>query len=677
MSEYDISIDDVRSAAKFLQNFLTATYPTLDFSQDGPIYRSLIEPQAAIAAYLLKQGKTQRDLESLLRLKNLPDEEAVKDGADSILSNWFLDRAVGSFARGVGKIYFSMLVDALIPVRTRFYKTATHTFFLDSSTDLLIPASSLRPYVGPNGDLAGYTATVPLIAARTGEEYNLPKGAFVGFDAFNYYATKVENETDFSRGTSQQSTTDYINESKNAISLRTPINQRSNRSSLMIQFPDIQEVLSIGHGQSEMVRDLLSETHYGIMIHVGGCSDIFVRLPIQEYNEQVGVESLTNRADGRVLSFLDSAPPLPLGGVFTDCVVPGDVLAVASGLPEAPFHFLLNEVKDYELVIQTRVPFSTATDEESTHPLVSYSVGNNYPLFDNKLKTPPSGTGTATTSRKIAVKNRVTLQGRPIYRIKLIEFSIYPASMAPYVDTTTGTLRFTKQVNDLVLTPPTTGQELKFRVVVWNPSEMQSSRNVVQVEIGWPAVDLKGYTAEVTYDTLMGFDSDAEYVESDDNRIQAADALVRGQHPVYPSFTVPYRLHSTVTQEYDEETVALNLAEYINNWTKTDPIDANTISAQARLYLGEDVSVFPFTVDYELLSPDGKLLRYRTNAQITVTPTVSTDPAIQVELLNPTEIGLPSTGYHTALQTYLLRLGVSDRTTRIITNADDIAFLKK
>lgn len=81
-------------------------------------------------------------------------------------------------------------------------------------------------------------------------------------------------------------------------------------------------------------------------------------------------------------------------------------------------------------------------------------------------------------------------------------------------------------------------------------------------------------------------------------------------------------------------------------------------------------TIYGFRVAYDLLAPDGKVYRYETTDRVTVFPS-GDDGAT---LLNPTEVGLPATGYHAALRLKLARLGVSDRTIRYLVAPGAIGF---
>jgi hypothetical protein len=681
-TDYKINERDVEESAILLRDVLTTRSQQRgtdnDYSEGSVLGSTLIDGHATVFALLRNQIREIKNRLSLRDIQKLPDTESVRDAADAILSNFYRTRKQGRFAKGVATLHFTQRVDALIPRRTRFFKTPQLVFYIDSDADILISANSLRPNIDASGRVIDYVTQVNLTAARVGKAYNQPAGRFVAVDPFSPFFSYAENVTAFAFGDDLQSTAEFIATSENALSLRAIVNARSNDALLRGElFPEIQTLLTVNYGDPEMQRDIASDPATGVELHVGGHADIYIRLQTQEVVERVVVQDLTPRPDGLVTILRDPAPPT--GSFITAGVVPGDILVLVSGTPNAPFQYVVREVRATELEISSRVPFEIATDEQTPVPAIAYTVGNNYPAFNNKVIHGPLNT--ITTSRRIAEFNRAMLPGVPVYRVKQVEVLNAPPALDPYRDPVTGNVVFTNRLNSSVVNTPTPGTALGFRVICKNPLEAQSQRAVTLIEIGWPAFNFGGLTLEVTYETLAGFGPIANYVKDDFNRTLGANPLVRAFHPVYLSFSLPYRarivprntldvFNANGTFTVNTEAVQRAIIDYIVKTPFGTRPDTGGIGQAAKNADSNIAATYPFTIKYELLAPDGRVYRYATDDIVSVVPDGVTTSA---RLLNPADFGLPTTGYYAALARQLVRQGVSDRTVRYLAVADQVA----
>lgn len=673
MAEYDIDSTAAAEAAALLRDLLQTAIPTGDFTQGSAVSDLLIDGHAIITGYLKNQIQIIRDRQSLLTLQNLPDTESVSDAADAILDNFFRTRSQGAFSKGVATLHFSERQDVLVPRTARFFKTTSLVFYIDSATDVLIPASDLRPEIGPNGVVTSYSTTLFLTAARVGSDYNILPGRFVSFDRFNSLLLYVENVSRFSNGTGVQTTADFINRSTNAITLRALINARSNDATLLQNYQDVENTVTVGYGDPEMIRDKVANVANSVQMHVGGHMDLYVRLPVQEVVERLVIEQLDVRNDDRIVVLRDAVHGTTPGNVdFLNPAVNvqvGDVLYVTEGIPEAPIQFKIVAVRNNEVEVSTATPFSTASDEIPGGLPIGYSIGNNYPTFDNKVPAPTSGVNTTFTSRQFSEFNRVQLPGRPTYLISDVQLlPPIPAALQVFADPVTGNVNFTARKNAPQLTSPASAAQLGYYVEIKNPGESQSAKSMAMLEVGWPAVNLTGLTLEVTYETPTNFSTIDEYVSDRLNRPACSNSLTRALHPVYIYASIPYRPRttpvsplSTVIPEFDADTATTLLITYINNYRETEPMDVSLLATKARETSNAVASIYNFVIQYQLYLPDGRVMSFETSDKITIFPDGITSAAV---LLNPTDLGLPATGYYTQLRQLLVDQGISDRVTR-------------
>lgn len=682
MADFDVNLSDVQESIRFLQAFLETKQPDIDWTPGGPDHEVTIKGQSYPVAILRRAIEVVRKEKSLLSLRDLPASVDVDDMADAILANLLVSRAPGRFTRGPITCRFSRQVDQRVPRNARFFKGTSLVYYPDYATDLILSATDLRPVLGPDGRVLYYAATVNIVAARTGSTYDVEPGPFDAVDPFSPFLLGAENVARLTGGLDVQTTSNLIETAAGALSTRSLGNERSN-GTVLTNTLGVERTLTVGHGDPEMVRDVLEST-VG-RLHLGGACDLYVRLPLRSVTVRKTVGASATRPDGRAAVFRDSAPPS--GGSFLLAgVAVGDVLYIKSGIPEAPIQYTVRAVRAYEVEVSLRTPFRVATDENVSSS-IDYSIGRNYPDFDDRLTTAGTPSATAATSRSVAMTNRVTLDGGAVYAITKVELlPTTPSALALFRDPLTGRVPFRVRSSTPLVAPVTSTVNLPFRVEVLNPLEAQSPRAVVQVEVGWPGLAVDGLDVEITYDTLTGFDTVGAFVTGT-NRPDPADYLARAFHPVYLSFSVPYSLRSDTSTtarigrllvpapSFDAVSAATTLAKYVDEYRAADPLDVSSLVTQVRFAQNASVAtIYGFTVTYELFAPDGRVFRYRTTDKVTLFPT---DASSGASLTNPTEFGLPATDYYNALRNMLHALGVSDRTVRFIAATDGVTFVER
>lgn len=665
-----------------MQSFLLAKIEDGDFTEGSPLYDHTIQGFAYLFAFLRKKIGVVRARQSLMTLANLPPEESVEDAADAILANLVVTRGQGERARGPGVIYLSQRTDVLIPTTARFFKTQSAAFLLEAVEDVFISSSDLRPVTGADGRTTAWvTPVLNFVATRVGRDFNQPVGPFVGFTRFHPYVTRVENTAELTGGEGAQATSDLIQNASSALSLRALINPSSNAAVIRSRF-NVEQVTTITAGAPEMTRDRVVQPGAGIVLHVGGHMDIYVRRPVQQTVERGVVGGSYSRPDGRAVRLtVDAGAGIDFvtGAGITEPVVVGDILSVVAGLPEAPFQYRIVKVEAHALEVSTRLPFSRATVEDPVPATLTFSVGNNYPTFNNKVSgVTHSGTG---TERRVSQPGTVVLSGVPVYAIKRIEvIDASSSALAPYKDPTTDTLVFTRRENALPSVAPSPGDALTYTVTTLDSGEAQSGVGATLVQIGWPGAALDGLTAEITYETVSGFVGIDAFVRSETERPGCAFTLAKGLHPIYVALTVPYRLApqrpdldgGNVTASFDEGAVADGLANYIAAYRGVGGLDQSLLAAEARRLAGVEVSIFPFNVRYDLLGPDGKVYRFESSDVVTLSPDEATS-----FLINPGDFGLPSSGYAASVAKRLRDLGVSERVSRYLTLPGSVTLLRR
>lgn len=634
MEKIVVSEQDIEAADTFLTAYLKESVPEADWDRGTNMRDFVIKAIAYVYAYLQREIKAARDRQSLLTLANLPASESVDDAVDAILANWFMPRKKGRASRVPTILHFSRQADVVIPAKTRFWRTANQVFYTNSTLPLVIPSSDLAPVLDAGGNVEDYTATVLLVAEKVGTDYNVAPGRFVTADSFSPYFTYAENKVDAYDGRGKETTAEMIERAPQAISVRNLINSRSITTVLREQFPELDRIVVAGHGDPEMTRDLTEEAATKLRMHVGGRHDIYADLPRTHVTETLTVGGAFPVPGGAVTILRDTAV------TFTGTVLPGHVLFIQDVFP-VPRQFIITHVREHELEVSDRTPFSYATDELTdddgvlTPQAVTYSVGKFSPFYADILAPRTGG----FTSRITQLPNSVTLTARPHYDFVRIDI---------------GTTTVTARVN----TTPTAADE--YQVIEHRPTAANSGACYTRVVF---APEHEGQVARITYDTLTGYEDIQAYVTDSYERVVTGNALVRGLNPVYLSADISLALRKGGNSNIIAD-MKRTVADYVNAYRGEEPLDVSAIIELIRTTYPDDVAaVLPFQIEYVLYGPDGNAYRFTTEDQVTLAMEDG------VNLDNRAELGLADSA---AVVHRFASLGITDRTVRYYCNSDDV-----
>ena len=297
--------------------------------------------------------------------------------------------------------------------------------------------------------------------------------------------------------------------------------------------------------------------------------------------------------------------------------------------------------------------------------VVNYSIGTNSPDYDNQVSRRLSGRFTKSIQRY----GRVLLPAKPVYRIT----DVYIEDNTDPDLSVGGRITFPNRVNlgegELEEPRPNPGDPLdpallQYRVFGRNPDESFSGWQVAELQVNWdvPAgqeTRFNGKTLHVVFDTLSGYDSIWEFMVGTDRRLTCASIIPKGMHPVYIRMNIRYKLAKTAMDTLDTDDATSALVEFINGFDTREDLDVSDVAA----FLRENYDVIgyiePITAYYELLSPDGRIIYYKTTDQIIIDPDKQ-DPAYS--------------GYDYNRMDDPAEFGVSDNTVRYLTASDLITF---
>lgn len=606
----EISATDIENAEAFLATLLTDNIEEGRFTQGTALRDLVVKAFAFIFAQISKDNTEVRSLQSLLNIQAIavadPDtDRAVSDGIDAIMSNWFINRKSGSFARGLVTINVSRRQDYILPGNNRFLYDRTRAFFPDVSDPaqaLIIRAADLQPVVEPDGSVALYQFQQRVVAARTGDAYNVVSATWEGGRQFSSFVTNIFNENLFSGGRGKETTDEIIDRAPTAISVRNLINERSIDVTLKERFSDIRRLFVTGMGDPEMQRDLTLELTSGMELHLGGHYDAYLELPRTEVTYDAQVGGVFTRPDGIPNVFRDAG----IADWTAEEIQVGDNIRITAGLPDIPRDYIIKEILAGELRISEVTPFSGATDEDGT--FVDYFIFR--PVFGPDIQlVPVTGVNsTGQTSAKVQTVNRIVLPAGAHYDILDVAV-VNPDPGDPNTDPGDGLVHFPVRTN---ATPNlvTSAEFLEYQVLNNNPETAQSQIQFEELIVE-PTYNDK--TLRVRYETLVSLDTVHDYTRDRFERVVAGNILARGFFPIYLSLTIPYKLVNGATALVNEDSLRIAVAEFINNFDPTKVIDVSDITTMARNYDANIGAIYPYDITYSLIAPDGRLITYITS----------------------------------------------------------------
>ena len=655
-TQITISPQDVANAGNFLEQYLSDSDPSGDFSKGTVLRDHTIGAIAAVFAFLQADSTQIRQLQSLASVQTATggDPTALRDAVIAILSNVFITPKSGSKSRGIAIGHANQQVDMFIQPAHRFTRLAGYIFVVDSADTFFVPATELLPIMDSAGTITEYQFRIPLIAVNTGTGYDIDPGLFADFDRFNPYVTRIENLDKFSGGKGPETIEEILARAPTAISVRNLINDRSIQAVLEDNFDEIRAMFVAGIGDPEMQRDVTTLASH-MAVHVGGMVDIYPLLDLVETSFTGNIGGFFARPDGIICILADFAH-YP----FSAAIVPGDILRITAGLPIVPQEYKIVANGGWYLQISERTPFPLATYILDT--AVSYTVGRISPLYSDIWSdvggaTPGAGgipLVTGLTYDGVASSGRFTLPGGPVMDILDVAILDPQTSEAPFIDSADGFLHFTSHVNQ---TPHNrslfTDGPLEYQTIVHNPLEAQSKKMWMEIVIGTDSIPDRydGYVVRVRYRTLASFAAIDTFVTKRDERTVAASQLVRGHNPVSLTIPIQYKLRSDAPALLDDNVIAQTVADFINVFdTTVVPIDTSVINDLLRKTFPTIASVLPLTITYTLFAPTGDVVTYQTVDEVRIDAAKRTaGPVLDLALL-----------------------GVTNRTLRYLANTDGV-----
>lgn len=192
--------------------------------------------------------------------------ELSTDAADALAANLFVTRRKGTYASGVVRLYFNDPQEVMVPADIEFTTNAGLRFYTTIGTYITAEEMSL------NYDNGLYYMDIPAAAGAEGVLYNIQAGEITKSTmSLPSGVVSVTNPAQFLGGSTSESNTELYNRVKMAITTRDLVTKRSIAYVLTEQFASIKDIVSIGFGDPEMLRDTV------MGYHIGGKVDTYIK----------------------------------------------------------------------------------------------------------------------------------------------------------------------------------------------------------------------------------------------------------------------------------------------------------------------------------------------------------------------------------------------------------------
>ena len=239
------SASEIMAAELLVKQVLEAKYPDLDLREGTGLRDLVLRPNAYALALQKKANDYYFATNTLSGVNDTTDETIIND----ILSNWFMSRHTGVSAVISARLYFAVQKNVTVPVSTFFSTDNVLRFF--PSTTQTFPVGSFTYDAYQNE----WYVDVQLVAAAAGTNYNIGSGSLLYFTNFDPYFLHAEISYLSQSATDPETNLQFITRSASAISTRNLINIPSVASNLQTNFNTLKRLVTVGMGDSDMIRD--------------------------------------------------------------------------------------------------------------------------------------------------------------------------------------------------------------------------------------------------------------------------------------------------------------------------------------------------------------------------------------------------------------------------------------
>lgn len=235
----------------FARTRLAQEFPNLAAGEGTAIADALVKPMRVLLEPFV------REIRAIRRNQSLIDPDILnKDEADALVSNTFVRRKTGDYARGQVRAYFENPVSANIG-GTNFAFSGTGRRFRPLTSQSITTEAML---LNQDGEL--FYFDVDYVAEAIGKAGNVDAGSIIGITNLPA-ATRVTNLRKFQNGLNEETSVEMIVRAEQSIGERSLTTVPGAVGVLFDQFLDLRILQIIGFNDVEMQRDVIRGGNLG------------------------------------------------------------------------------------------------------------------------------------------------------------------------------------------------------------------------------------------------------------------------------------------------------------------------------------------------------------------------------------------------------------------------------
>jgi hypothetical protein len=238
----------------FIKTRLSQEYPTLHTGEGSAIEDVLVKPLTILLEPVL------REIRAIKRNQSMMDPMVLnKDEADALVSNVFVRRNLGNYAKVRVRIYFENPVSANIG-GTNIAFTASGKRFLPIASQSITSEAML---FNQDGEL--YYFDVDYVAEGQGTSYNIGTLEIIGVTSLPA-ATRAANLRKAEGGLDEQTTVEMVSQAEQSIGERSLAAIPGIVAKLFDDFTELRILQVIGFNDAEMQRDVICGGSLGSVV---------------------------------------------------------------------------------------------------------------------------------------------------------------------------------------------------------------------------------------------------------------------------------------------------------------------------------------------------------------------------------------------------------------------------
>lgn len=230
----------------FIKERLAQEYPDLFIGDGSPLADALIKPMRLLLEPLV------REIRSVKQQQTLVDPTVLnKDEADSLVSNVFVTRSTGDYARVRVRAYFEHPTSVNLGSFNVAFTSVGRRFVPLTAQRITAEAMLFNQ----DGEL--YYFDADFAAEAQGESYNIGASEIIGITNLPA-AVRVTNLVKADLGQDEETTVELVTRAERSIGERSLTTNPGIVSRLFELFPSLRILQTIGFGDVEMQRDVIT-----------------------------------------------------------------------------------------------------------------------------------------------------------------------------------------------------------------------------------------------------------------------------------------------------------------------------------------------------------------------------------------------------------------------------------